>query len=62
MHTKHLPLSRNSNLTHILPQPMAPRKVSHKHMPNKLKHDRNKWLRLGGRAGRIVLLFTIADL
>jgi hypothetical protein len=58
---KHLLLSRNSNLTHMLPQFMAPHRVSHRHTPNKFSHDRNKWLRLEGQAGLIVLPFIIVD-
>jgi hypothetical protein len=61
-HIKLLLLNHNNSLIHILPQLMAPLKVSHKHMLNNLRQDRNKWLILEGRAGRIVLLFIMADL
>jgi hypothetical protein len=61
-HIKLLLLNHNNNLIHILPRLMAPLKVSHKHMLNNLRQDRNKWLILEGRAGRTVLLFIMADL
>jgi hypothetical protein len=62
VHIKHLLLSRNSNLTHMLPQFMSPHRVSHKHMPNRFSHDRNKWLKLEGQVGPIVLPSIIVDL